>query len=42
MGYLPEIHCAQGGFRPRAEVPYFQLLKFQLDGAGLLKVVELC
>jgi hypothetical protein len=34
--------CAQGGFRPRAEMPYFQLLKFQPDGAGWLKVVELC
>ena len=33
--------CAQGGFQPWAEVTFFQLLIFQADGAGLLRVVEL-
>src|ERR1017187_8557302 len=34
--------CAQGGFRPRAEKPYFQLLRLQQDGASLLKPVDPC
>jgi hypothetical protein len=33
--------CAHGGFRPQAEVPYFQLLLFHSDGAALLNNVEL-
>ena len=33
--------CAQDGYWPRAEMPYFKLLAFQTDGAGLLKLIEL-
>jgi hypothetical protein len=32
--------CAQGGFRPRAEIPCFQVLTFQSDTAALLKSVD--
>jgi hypothetical protein len=34
--------CAQGSFRPAVEMPYFQLLTFQVDGATLLQLVESC
>jgi hypothetical protein len=34
------IHCAQGGLRPPAENPCFQLLTFQRDAAALLKSVD--
>src|SRR5262249_54486410 len=33
--------CAQGGFRPLSEMPYFQHVLFQRDAGSLLKAVEL-
>ncbi len=34
--------CAQGSLRHAAEMPYFQVLRFLIDGGFLLKRVEPC
>jgi len=39
-GFEPPTPCAQGGWKPVGEMPYFQLITFQVAAAGLLKSVE--
>lgn len=42
MGYLPEIHMLEGGGCNVSQVPCFQVLSFQWDTRGVLRLVERC